>query len=516
MEAIGTEAGAKPSLVFIGFMAAGKSKAARAAGEYLGVEQLDADLALESALAMPIADFFDGHGEDEFRRREAEVVVDMLARANGAPVALGGGSVLSDAIADALRNHVVVWLDVSADDAWDRIDGTGRPLARDRDEFERLHAERAPLYANLADAIVPGRREVVRAALPGLAALREAPAGTRMLWASSAGGDYPVFVGRDLLGRLDPPVPGRGFCVTDSEVGSLYADRLPAEATLSIAPGEGAKTLGEAERLLGELADAGMRRDDRLLALGGGVVGDLGGFCASVYQRGVPVVQIPTTLVAQVDSAYGGKTGVDIAAAKNYVGAYHQPATVVVDLGTLETLPAAELAAGFVEVLKTGLLAGGELWDEVRAVEDLRAAAVSPLVEPCARYKLDVVAADERDAGLRMALNLGHTVGHAIEAASGYGRYRHGEAVGLGLLAALRLSGAAELRDEVGAILARHGLPVALDGRVETEAILAALERDKKRTERGVEFVLLDTPGRPRTGELVERDSVKAAVEELR
>ncbi len=283
-----------------------------------------------------------------------------------------------------------------------------------------------------------------------------------------------------------------------------------------MAPGEGAKTLAEAERVLGELAAAGMRRDDRVLALGGGVVGDLAGFCASVYQRGVPVVQLPTSLVAQVDSAYGGKTGVDIAAAKNYVGAYHQPAAVVADLDTLATLPTAELAAGFVEVMKTGLLAGGELWQAARELDALSAEAVAPLVEPCVRHKLGVVAADERDEGLRMALNLGHTVGHAIEAASGYGRYRHGEAVGLGLLAALRLSGASELRDEVEAVLARHGLPVRLDPAIGNAAILDALDRDKKRTERGVEFVLLQTPGEPRVRQQVDRASVEAAVEELR
>jgi shikimate kinase/3-dehydroquinate synthase len=178
------------------------------------------------------------------------------------------------------------------------------------------------------------------------------------------------------------------------------------------------------------------------VALGGGVVGDLAGFCAATYQRGMPVVHIPTTLVAQVDSAYGGKTGIDLARAKNYVGAYHQPAGVLVDPGALASLPAAELAAGWVEVLKTGLIAGGELWERVSSGEQ----ADEPMILACARLKLEVVAEDERDAGRRQVLNLGHTVGHAIEAATGYRRYRHGEAVGLGLLAALRLSGEEQLR----------------------------------------------------------------------
>ncbi len=182
-----------------------------------------------------------------------------------------------------------------------------------------------------------------------------------------------------------------------------------------------------------------MDHDDHVVALGGGVVGDVAGFCAAVYQRGVRVVQVPTTLVAQVDSAYGGKTGVDLPEGKNYAGAYHQPAAVMVDPSTMATLPQAELASGWAEVIKTALIAGGPLWERVREGAPLD----RDLVLACARTKLAVVAGDERDAGRRQILNLGHTVGHAIETVTGYRRYRHGEAVGLGLLAALELSGQA-------------------------------------------------------------------------
>jgi shikimate kinase / 3-dehydroquinate synthase len=267
--------------------------------------------------------------------------------------------------------------------------------------------------------------------------------------------------------------------------------------------------------VLRELARAGMTREDQLIALGGGVVGDLAGLCAHLYQRGVPVVQVPTTLVAQVDSAYGGKTGVDLPEGKNYAGAYHLPEAVLADTSVLASLPAEELAAGFVEVLKTGLLAGGALWERVRAIESLDPGSLDDVVFACARYKCSVVAADERDAGLRAALNLGHTVGHAIEAASGYSRYRHGEAVALGLLAALRLSDAPELREEVEAILRAHELPTGLDPAIAVGDVLAALERDKKRTAEGVGFVLLSEPGAPRMGQLVDPDRVRAAVEEL-
>ena len=285
---------------------------------------------------------------------------------------------------------------------------------------------------------------------------------------------------------------------------------------IEVAGGEEAKTLGEAESLLRRLAGAGVRREDALLAFGGGVAGDLVGFCAAVYQRGVPVVQVPTTLVAQVDSAYGGKTGVDLPEGKNYVGAFHQPAVVLTDPAALRTLPAAELAAGFAEVVKTALIAGGPLWERVRTLEAIDAGSLAPLVFECARTKLDIVDADERESGLRAVLNLGHTVGHGIEAATGYSRYRHGEAVGLGLLATLRLSNADELRAEVLGILDRHGLPTRLDDSVSTEDVLAATRLDKKRTAEGLPFVLLARPGEPREGQAVDADSVRGAVDELR
>jgi shikimate kinase/3-dehydroquinate synthase len=218
---------------------------------------------------------------------------------------------------------------------------------------------------------------------------------------------------------------------------------------------------------------------------------------------------VPTTLVAQVDSAYGGKTGVDLPEGKNYVGAYHQPRAVLADPRTLATLPAAELAAGWAEVIKTALIAGGALWARVRRGDGV---VDRDLVLACARTKLAVVARDERDAGRRPALNLGHTVGHAIETATGYTRYRHGEAVGLGLLAALTLSGQPDLRSEVAELLAAHGLPTTIDASIDVEAVLAAVQRDKKRRGGRVGFVLVEAPGDVRTGMPVAESDVRAAL----
>ena len=431
----------------------------------------------------------------------------------GPPVlSLGGGAVGSEAVRTALAQHRVLWVDVDLDTAWDRASGTGRPLARDRDAFDRLYAEREPLYASLADAVVPAVRS--DALGPVLAAVDASPDGATLLWAASASGDYPVYIGSGLLGFWPAEVvPGRRFLVTDGRVGHLYGDALePLDGRVSIMPGEQSKTIAHAEIVWTELARGGMTREDVIVALGGGVVGDLAGFCAATYQRGVRFVQVPTTLVAQVDSAYGGKTGVDLAEAKNYVGAYHQPSAVLADTATLRSLPPEELAAGYAEVVKTALIAGGPLWDRVRG----GAAPDDPsVIIDCARTKLRIVAQDERDGGLRQVLNLGHTVAHAIETTTGYARYRHGEAVALGLLAALRLSGASELRDEVEALLAVQGLPTALDD-TDPDAVVMATQRDKKRLGEGpVPFVLLREPGAATPGQAVPARDLISAVREL-
>jgi shikimate kinase/3-dehydroquinate synthase len=514
------------ALVFIGFMGAGKTTVAGEVAAALGVRALDSDRLLEEELGHSIAEEFRVRGEASFRAAEERLACRLLHEAGaGSVVALGGGSVLSERVQEALGPHLTVLLDIDAQGAWRRAGaGSGRerrPLASDREAFDRLHASRADLYERLSDAILPARTpRVGLRALPALGGLSRAPVGTRLLWASAASGEYPVLVGSGLLRAELCSQPGiwpldrvasRPFCVSDENVGALYAERLGGvHELIEIAPGERHKTLADAELVWSALVVGGMTRADHLVALGGGVVGDLAGFCAATYQRGVPVVHVPTTLVAQVDSAYGGKTGLDLPQAKNYVGAYHHPAGVIVDPDTLSTLSQAELAAGYVEVLKTALIAGGELWRRIAADEALDERTILG----CARTKLAVVAEDERDAGRRQVLNLGHTVGHALETVTGYERYRHGEAVGLGLLAALRLSGLTDLRAQVRELLRARGLPVQLDGE-DVEQILEATMRDKKRTGAQVPFVLLASPGDARIGCHVPASELRAAVSEL-
>ncbi len=492
------------AFVLIGFMGAGKSTVVAQLATTLGGRALDSDALLQQRLGHSIAHEFETHGEASFRASEEQVVCELLADAGPRDaIALGGGSVLSESVRAALAEHLTLLLDVDPAVAWERVrsspDGLKRPLARDFAAFAALHADRRELYEGLADAV--------------------------LLWASSASRDYPVLVARGLLGsggehRLAEIWPldrsqSRPFLVSDQTVSALYADRLGNLAgTAVIEPGESHKTLASAERVWSELVQAGITRADHIVALGGGVVGDLAGFCAATYQRGVPIVHVPTTLVAMVDSAYGGKTGVDLPAAKNYVGAYHQPAAVLVDPDTLATLPAAELAAGWVEVLKTALIAGGALWERVSQAAG--AEVDERTIRDCAATKLAVVAADERDAGARQVLNLGHTVGHAIETVTHYTRYRHGEAVGLGLLAALRLSGAEDLRAQVRELLLARDLPVVLDDAlVDVEEVIAATARDKKRVAANVPFVLVKTPGEVEYGCEVDAADVHAAVAEL-
>lgn len=502
-----------PAIVLVGFMGAGKSSTARALAAELETVALDSDRELERELDRTIEAFIDAEGEAEFRRREEEVVVRLLARPDARVIALGGGAITSERVREALAPHTVVHLEVEPADAWRRASGKGRPLARDQGRFEQLHRDRAGLYDSVADAVVPpADRGAPRRALPAVQALADAPAGTRLVWAGAASGEYPVFLGRGLIGSgFFHPFGARRLVVSDEHVAALH--ELPdADARIAIPPGEREKTLTRVEEVLRELARAGASRDDVVAAVGGGVVGDLAGFCAAVYQRGIRHVQVPTTLVAQVDSAYGGKTGVDLPEGKNYAGAYHQPSAVIVDPDALATLPPEERAAGYAEVVKTALIAGGPLWSRVR----VGAEPDEQIVLGCLRTKLAAVAADERDEGRRQVLNLGHTVGHAIEAATGYRRYRHGEAVGLGLLCALRLSGREPLRVEVAELLAARGLPVRLENvDVDAGAIVELVARDKKRRGGRVPFVLLEAPGQVTPGHEIAESDLRAAIEEL-
>ena len=500
------------SIVLTGFMGAGKSTLAEALAAQLGLPWSDSDTEVEKRAGAPVEEIFAVRGEDAFRAAEAEVIAGLL-RSPPQVIALGGGALADPTTREMLEAHLVVLVDVDEETAWERSSGSGRPLAADRDAFAALYRAREAQYRLAANVIVGSPVAAVGELAAVLVAMAADPGPfPYLLWASAGDRSYPCWVGEGALGQAPwPGTEGRRIVVSDTNVAELYGGRVEGGSGLvEIPPGEEVKTLETAERVWRALADQEVTRADTLVALGGGVVGDLAGFCAAGYQRGIEVVQVPTTLVAQVDSAYGGKTGVDLPEAKNYVGAYHQPAGVIADTGLLASLPPAEVAAGMAEVIKTGLIAGGSLWARIAAGEPID----DRMIRDCAWTKIAVVASDERDGGRRQVLNLGHTVGHAIETATAYSQLRHGEAIGLGLLAELRCAGSGALRDEVSALLEQAGLPVTLPG-LDVDAVIAATRLDKKRVGDEVPFVLCAAPGEVTPGCPVDGADLHAAVSEI-
>jgi 3-dehydroquinate synthase len=330
-----------------------------------------------------------------------------------------------------------------------------------------------------------------------------------------AGSPYDIHIGASLLARLDaflaPLAPTSILIVSDAAVAPLYGEtalaaarRVAPAALLELAAGEPYKTMATVARVLDALVASGADRRSLVVALGGGVVGDIAGFAAAVYMRGIRYVQAPTTLLAQVDSSVGGKTGVNHPRGKNLIGAFHQPALVVSDTETLRTLPARELSAGLAEVLKHGLLADADYFE--RTLRDLprllardEAALAMAIARSC-EIKAAVVARDEREAGERALLNLGHTFGHAIEALTGFSRWLHGEAVGCGLCLAADLSHRLGLItrgdvERVEAAVAAARLPVRIEGLSLHEA-LESMRGDKKAEAGRVRFVVLERIGR--------------------
>ena len=344
---------------------------------------------------------------------------------------------------------------------------------------------------------------------------------------------YPVVVGAELnlaetfSRSLDP-----GLCalLTDSTVGPLHADSVrealkgagwKVTGVLEVPAGETSKSLETYAETVRSLAGLGLTRDATLFALGGGVVGDLGGFVAGTYMRGVDLVMLPTSLLAMVDSSVGGKVGVDLPEGKNLVGAFVRPRLIVADLDWLGTLPESELSNGLAETVKMGLLAGGTFFDDLYLVETARTGdprALLPLVLHSIRFKARVVAQDEMEGGPRAILNYGHTVGHALEAATGYA-VPHGTAVAAGMVAAARLSRERFGTDLTGlheGLIQAAGLPISVPS-VETGRVLQAMGRDKKRTGADAagehRFVLLEDVGRPVRGVPVPESEALRAIE---
>ena len=320
---------------------------------------------------------------------------------------------------------------------------------------------------------------------------------------------YPIFIGTGLLGGgfdLSSYVRGPDcLVVTNETVEPLYLDALLADLAgkqvraISLPDGETYKTLETVEDILDTLVEGGANRDTTLVALGGGVVGDITGFAAACYMRGVDFIQVPTTLLAQVDSSVGGKTGVNHSSGKNLIGAFHQPQAVLIDTGTLDTLPDRELKAGLAEVIKYGAIVDADFfgWLEgnVEALLARDAEALAVAIQRSCELKAEIVAEDERESGRRAILNFGHTFGHAIERCQGYGEWLHGEAVAAGMVMAAQLGGGNEAGEErLRKLLERAGLPTRPPA-IAADDMLAAMGMDKKVQQKQLRFVLLRALG---------------------
>jgi shikimate kinase/3-dehydroquinate synthase len=458
-------------IVLVGFMGAGKSTMGAEVARVTDRRFVDTDAEIERRHG-PIDELF-ARGETEFRQLEEEVVLEALAFPEPSVIAVGGGAVTWAPTRERLRAEIPYWVQVEVDEAWRRVASSGRPLASDPETFRRLFEERRSLYEDVTEVDVYDVEDVLLDALN-----IEVKAGS---------------IRR--LGERSGAEPGSAALIADERLLELHVPELGERlaSTHTVASGESAKTLTVVERLWEELR---IDRDGTVVGFGGGTTTDLAGFVAATYLRGVRWLSVPTTLLGQVDAGIGGKTGINHGGIKNAVGAFHYPDGVFIDPDVLTTLPDHERRAGMAEVVKTALLAGRELWSKPD----------EEMVRGCASFKAGICLSDPFDRGSRAILNLGHTFAHALEAASEHS-VSHGDAVALGLLAALRLSGlSTDVVDEV-----LRPKPV----RVDRTKAWEALERDKKRVEGRPSLVLLERPGEPRIGVQLPDADVRRALDEL-
>ncbi|MGI8570585.1 MAG: 3-dehydroquinate synthase [Methylocella sp.] len=538
------------SIVLIGLMGSGKTSTGRRLAQELGLEFVDADEEIEAAARLSITEIFARHGEDSFRDGERRVMARLLCEGPRV-VASGGGAFMNEETrARIALSGISIWLKADQDVLWRRVrKRSHRPLLQGGDPEQTLRTlleQRYPVYA-LADVTIVSRdgphelavEEIIAGiecflrSSPGLSPLARPKSVTVPQQQQNAGPQpfsshvqvsvelgartYTILIGAGLIAeagnhirRLAP----RAACaiVTDENVAKLHLPALERaldeafvrHARVVVAPGEGSKSFAEYARVCNALIGAKLERGDVIVALGGGVIGDLAGFAAATVRRGMRFIQVPTTLLAEVDSSVGGKTGINSSHGKNLIGAFHQPSLVIADTDTLETLPPREFRAGYAEIVKYGLIgdAGFYAWLEAnwRAVFAGGAARVHAIATSC-KAKAAIVARDEYEEGERALLNLGHTFGHALERLTSYdgARLVHGEAVAIGMACAFRFSarhGLCGLQDQarVEAHLQEVGLPVCMAGipgwNVGPEAILEAMYQDKKVEHGALAFIL--------------------------
>jgi shikimate kinase/3-dehydroquinate synthase len=518
------------NLVITGFMGTGKSAVGRTVADRLGREFVDSDELIEARAGRSVADIFEREGEAHFRALEANVCRE-LSSPRGRVVASGGWMLgPPDNRAAVEAGSLVVCLHADVPTLIKRLgDAHGRPMLRDADwqaRLEQLLTRRQPTYRSFPMQVDTSRLSIEQVAdrVLGLWESFRQVTQPETLPVMAPGGDYAVTIGENLIDRLGPLVKGLGrwtsvAVVSDEVVGPLHAGRVAAsleDAGLQVSrctmpAGEANKTLATVSDLYNQLLGAGLDRSGLVIALGGGVVGDVAGFTTATYMRGLPLVQIPTTLLAMIDSSVGGKTGVDLPAGKNLVGAFKQPALVVIDPGVLGSLPGAEFRAGLAEVVKAGIIGSPELFDRL---EDGRT-ELPWIIREAVAVKIDVVQADPYEQGRRAVLNLGHTFGHAFERLSNY-QLRHGEAVSIGVAVATRLAMyvkrcPSDVGQRIIGLLDHLGLPTKAPDYA-AEAVWEAMTSDKKKRGKHLRFVLPLDIGQVDTFDDVPREAALAVL----
>lgn len=530
-------------------MGAGKTTVGRALAKKLNKRFIDSDHEIEARTGASIPLIFEIEGEASFRQREAEVIRDLTAQ-EGIILATGGGAVLKSENRAYLKSRgTVIYLRASVNSILQRTShDKNRPLlqtADPRKRIEQLSREREPLYREVADIIVetgrPNVQSLVQTILaqlekfsyrsddpvtldnvdaqlhssPSQTAMNSQPSNTIDLQVDLGERSYPITIGQSLLSDaelLARRIPGkRVVVVTNTVVAPLYLARITHTlhaagkqvSSIILPDGEEEKNWENLMKIFDGLLSEKCDRKTTLIALGGGVIGDMTGFAAATYMRGVPFVQVPTTLLSQVDSSVGGKTGINHPLGKNMIGAFYQPQAVIADTSTLNTLVPRELSAGLAEVIKHGAIIDPAFFEWIEAnigkLLDRDPDALAHAIKRSCEIKADVVRQDEREGGLRAILNFGHTFGHAIEAGLGYGQWLHGEAVGCGMVMAADLSHRlgyidAATKGRIAALVHTAKLPTKAPD-LGVDRWLELMQVDKKNEAGQIKFILLKPLG---------------------
>lgn len=512
------------NIVLTGFMGTGKTSVGHALAGMLNRQFIDMDVLMQEREGATIAELFTVRGEPGFRELETALIHELAGREN-LVIATGGGALVNAENRAAFAGSHVICLDASAEEILGRLHGANdRPLLQGdkRARIEELLAARQEAYRAIPIHVdTNGRipKAIAREIADRLT--------TREIAVETPEGSYPIFLGEGLLDRVGELLRGQKtdtLCavVTNPTVGALYAKRVLTSlraqnfspVLVEIPDGEQYKSLDTLRDLYDQFIAARLERRSPILALGGGVIGDTVGVAAATYLRGVPFVQIPTTLLSMVDSSIGGKVAVDHAAGKNLIGAFKFPVCVIQDLAVLETLPIEEYRAGMAEVIKHGVLGDAGLFRDLQKGAPLDAA----LLERALQVKIDVVQRDPYENNIRAHLNLGHTFGQAIERLAEY-RMRHGYAVAMGMSVAARLAANLELcsgetRDKILAILEQYELPTRIPDTFTPEQILEAMGTDKKIQSGKLRFILPTEIGKVEIVSSVTRDEIVQAITE--